>query len=877
MNKKLKVASSVAFGAIVMTLAACGPEEPQPGSSDTGTGSSSSSVVEDSSSSSSSAEVKLPVATGAYQFVDRSYEDRTEILGKLEKYAVDNALTGLPLYENGGYQIYNRRIVKGTENYVKNYGFSTLRDGYIREGMGITGETDGRYQNYYHNYTSEDPASLNAWNTDGSLIGDFAADSSTSYFGTKLNAEKDGYEWYGILSKDDHMLAVENGKVVPVANSGELHNTWRMHVRTGEEGRVTYRTASNIENRKAFDGTYVTLEDYITTFKMLLNGANRLYRGTEMASKTGKGTLAGMANYYQTTASLGVTGVNESPAAEAAFEKVGIKSGTDEAGDYLEFTFTTPINRFFAMYNINSNLYQPLPKAFIETVGVANINGYDSTKSTSPVDNTLSVGPYFIESWETDVLITYKRNDAWFERLDNPNLYRMGGIHTKVLAAVKSDENAAFNEFLLGHLDACSVPRDFLNQYATDPRTVKVPGDSVWKLNINSCTEELWEQLFGVDGTIAQTKMSDYWNVKPWMSNNNFIRGLFYSIDRGTYAKARGAQPSIDYFSSAYLSDPENGVSYSDTQAHKDALTDFWGDTVDTYGYSAALSQEAFKAAINDLLDEGAINSSTKEISIDIWWMAESQVTVDGAQLGGYISSAFNAAATSLGLPVRLVVNNYAPEESMDVYYEHLMVGQFDLGFGSISGNPLDPLNFMEVLKSSNTSGFTLNWGNDTSVLGEGDSSLVFEDERWTFDGLWDAADGGAILGEDGQSLEGASIEVTTAEVVDSTKVHIAGKVDAMSFDGLDIEPVAIFGTTNGDYTDYFEVHPGVGKASLSVAGIESCSWNDDGTFDIVMTDELAANAIEMGGFPLFGVDYDQTIKGVYCGLKSAYTRCPIA
>ena len=110
MNKKLKVASSVAFGAIVMTLAACGPEEPQPGSSDTGTGSSSSSVVEDSSSSSSSAEVKLPVATGAYQFVDRSYEDRTEILGKLEKYAVDNALTGLPLYENGGYQIYNRRI-----------------------------------------------------------------------------------------------------------------------------------------------------------------------------------------------------------------------------------------------------------------------------------------------------------------------------------------------------------------------------------------------------------------------------------------------------------------------------------------------------------------------------------------------------------------------------------------------------------------------------------------------------------------------------------------------------------------------------------------------------------------------------------------------
>ena len=39
-----------------------------------------------------------PAADGAIEYVDASYEARTEILGKLEGYAVDTGLTGLPLY-----------------------------------------------------------------------------------------------------------------------------------------------------------------------------------------------------------------------------------------------------------------------------------------------------------------------------------------------------------------------------------------------------------------------------------------------------------------------------------------------------------------------------------------------------------------------------------------------------------------------------------------------------------------------------------------------------------------------------------------------------------------------------------------------------------
>jgi len=72
-----------------------------------------------------------------------------------------------------------------------------------------------------------------------------------------------------------------------------------------------------------------------------------------------------------------------------------------------------------------------------------------------------------------------------------------------------------------------------------------------------------------------------------------------------------------------------------------------------------------------------------------------------------------------------------------------MMVGQFDIGFGSISGNALNPLNFMEVLKSDNSSGYTLNWGPDTDVVS---NELQYDGCSWSFDSLWQAADTGAYL-----------------------------------------------------------------------------------------------------------------------------------
>ena len=102
-----------------------------------------------------------------------------------------------------------------------------------------------------------------------------------------------------------------------------------------------------------------------------------------------------------------------------------------------------------------------------------------------------------------------------------------------------------------------------------------------------------------------------------------------------------------------------------------------------------------------------------------------------------------------------------------------MMKGQFDIGFGSISGNTYDPLNFLEVLKSDNSSGFTLNWGTDTNEVTD---KLIYDNKFWSFDALWTAADQGAYV-QDGANapLDFAPDCGVTADGFDDIAVEING------------------------------------------------------------------------------------------------------
>lgn len=755
MKKKGLLLASVLATAIM--LASCGQTTSV-------TVTSSEGGVSESLESSESSEYVAPtLATGAQSYVDADYAQKEEILGMLEGYAMKNYLAGMPLYDDGGLTMYNPRITKGTDTYIKNYGFSILRDGSITADL--SGETVDAYKRYLHSAESNDPQTIAALNSQDNQVSDLNSYISSGYYGTRLNSKKDGYEWYGVLTykKPAAVITGSDGTVTvkdyDELTSSETHSTWRYYVRTGEQGGVAFRSASSKSDRKAFDGRYATLDDYIYGWKALLNGANNYYRGSEFASQTGSSAIVGVSDYFKVTQQAAGTNptdaaklaAEETDAAKAAWDKVGIKGGKDSTGDYIDITWGAPMTRFYAMYHTTDSSYAPVPKDFFKLVGASAYETSSNDGSNSIIDNTLSFGPYYLDTWDAGQTITFKKNDKWWEVKENSSLYTIPGVHIAILTAAQTDDNAVFNEFLHDKLDSARIPTAFVNQYKSDPRTVSVPGSTTWKLNMNTTTQEQWNALFGTNGSIQKGTDNAY-KVKPWMSNKNFLNGLYFSIDRNTYANNFGRNPALEYFGNGYQINPEIGLAYNDTVEHKKNMEDFWGDTISTGGYDLNLSEEFFTDAISELEAASSMPRDGK-LTIDIWWQTQAQAKTEGDPLAKYIQDAFNAASKAAGKTYTLTVNNSAGAVWSDVYYKHLMVGDFDLGFGSISGSALNPLNFMEVLKSDNSSGFTLNWGPDTSEVKTGKDALEYDNKFWSFDSLWNAADHGTLIGTDGKSL----------------------------------------------------------------------------------------------------------------------------
>ena len=743
------------LSASLLTLAACGGTPAA--SSEQSSEPSASIPSQDSSipSQESSEEPKAEAANGAFSYVYEDYAERTKILAALEKYAVETRLTGLTLFGDGGYIMYNPVVVKGSNNYINGYGFGILPEG---ELVGdLAGETNPKYARYLHTYETDDPGKINYMNDTTSVVGDLQPYVSASYFDTQMNETKDGYDWVGDFSLSDRPIAVDPDEY-------NLAKTYKFPVKVGSQ--LKYSTTS--EKKAAWNNREVQLEDYITPYKIYYTKAYAMARGNE--NLDGAGSIAGSRAYYEASSA----GFNAD-----AWKNIGIKAYVDPADgkSYLEFTFNTPCNRFYAMYYLNNSMFAPVPAEFIEEIGGGDFatgvaNWGVATDDESIVDHWLCTGPYQFERWDTGDQIIFQKNPNYADR----GRYKIQGIHVNILAAAKEDNEAAFKEFLANKLHSAGIPSTQLEDYRNDPRTVMTSDSSTYKINMNVCDQETWDKLFPGGG----------WKCEPAMSNSDFTAGLSYALDRKTFADTYGRTPSGNYFGNGYMSDPENGIVYNDTQEHKDAVASILEGT-DGYGFSLEKAKASFVAASETLIEEGVYNPG-ETIEIEIAWQTEAQADTQGATVKTMLESAFNTEEN----PLTLNVVSWVGADWTDVYYEKMMVGKYDLGFGSVSGNPLNPLNFLEVLKSDNSSGFTLNWGVDTSVPSE---DLVYDGKYWSFDALWTAADRGAYV-EDGEiaPLFYTDIDNATVTMNQDGSATFSTKVREMLVqDGDEIAALGIF------------------------------------------------------------------------------------
>ena len=670
----------------------------------------------------------VPVADGLISYSSATNDEMTDMLGIVETYAVRNGITGLSLFEDGNYQMYNPRVTLGTENYIVGYGFGTLAEGSITEDLEYESNPD--WKRYYHALNAADPGTLNVTNEQGSEVSDLYNYIRSNFYTNFMNETKDGYDWVP-------ELAMEKPVAVNDDNGDGAATKWRFQVRTGAEG-LKYTTGSSIESRAAFNNRDVALEDYETGFKLLLTQQNQLFRGGENANNTTGGAIVGVKEFYDGTAN----GFSQD-----LWDKVGIKTYEEDGKSYFEVEYTQEYTEFYAMYYINliGESALVVPQDFLDLVTVQNYLGFNNDATETPADNSLSLGAYYVEAYNQDQEIVYKKNPNYVYA---DTKYSIEGVHIKIFPAMAEDNTASINEFLAGHTDAAGIPQTMLDEYRNDPRTRTTLGSSVFKLNMNALNSEDWEALFGENGTVTQTAKADYWEVEPALGNSHFIKAMQYSIDRLTFANARGSIPSVDFLSSNYMSDPENGISYSTTDAHKKAVAPLLEET-DGNGYSLELAREYFKVALSELESEGAYAPGTDGnptvIHLEFAWMYPQHEENYHNEIKAFLETAFNDESVSGG-KYQLSVDFWVGNDWQEVYNLKMQIGQFDVGFGSISGGTLTPLKHMNILSSNQTisGGFTLNWGTDTN---DPDAyPIVYKGERYSYDAFYLAANSQAIV-----------------------------------------------------------------------------------------------------------------------------------
>ena len=729
-----------------------------------------------------------PAADGGYNFSANS-DKKSEVLGELEAYAMKNYLTGITLFENGGYVRKASRVHYGANDYVTGYGFGLLTEGYLDltdpEQPDVT-----KYQSYLQSAQSSDPGNISGWNATGSQVGDLYGYITSSFWGTKLNAAKNGYEWYPVLAAEDCPDPIP----VDPKPGVSIHNKYRVYVKTGhtpdgpsgEKYALYYRQVNGGDydtDPTKFNNRPVELEDYITTFKLLLTKSAGLTRGAELATDTSYG-LKGAYSYFLKTDKSTDSQAQKWWDDMTESGQLGIVAGSDSRGDYIDFEFLNPIDQFTAKYTLSSSLYSPLPQAYLEKIGGGSwikggeVFGTGSKSETTGeiLKNVLCVGPYYLEDWITDQEIVFKRNDNWFEYVNTKDTskprYRIDGVHYLIVTAAQTRDDAIYDQFNAGLLDQTGIPASRISDRTGEDKPTK--GDATFKLNVNACTQERWNELFWSTKYPDVKKPTQYRNVHPWMSNKNFLDGLFWSINRNEFAEKKGSTPSYNYFADAYMDDPIAGHSYNASTAHQKAEDAFDPMLRESGGYSPGKSTSSFVAAILELEADGKITRGSAinptKLAIQIEWMYSNDETTYGEDIAKYFVKGFDRTEPKGVLAGYILdIKHHAGSQWEQVYNDHLMVGDFDLGFGAISGNTLNPLNFMEVLKSDNSSGFTLNWGADTAKVDQ-DDPIVFEvqegeqmiQKEWSFDSAWAVADHGAVT-KDGEPVDSVKTGYTTA------------------------------------------------------------------------------------------------------------------
>jgi ABC-type oligopeptide transport system substrate-binding subunit len=675
--------------------------------------------------------------TGFYNYKFANTEIRHTFMAAAEKYLLNNMYAGVPLFANGSFALYSWRLQLPGEEYVPVMGYGNAFGSMSADDSAVFMQ-DGEYGNAgeytYRTTISINPVTFNQWLADDASTSDIIDQFSDSLYSYVFNADKSGYEVVPSMAAANP-VPVESR----ITDTGkEVANKWQIQLKDGLTW--TYHADTDLTNLPA-GHEVLDMNDFMATFQHAVD--EEWFRAISGGGDflTSSQEIKGMADY--------VDGLIE-------WEEVGITLVDDLT---IEFDFVNEMSDWNVRYWLSSTTMTPINMELYFELG-------DDTYATSET-TTAYHGAYKLDYYEADKVLEYSKNPNFH----SPELY----FYTGYSYAIIETSEVRFQEFMAGKLEGVALPSTEYESYKNYPGIRQIPGATTFRIMINGLeTVEAQREAFP-DGA---------WEPEPILANQDFKMAMFHALDRQKLAEEvlKTSTTNMYLFSNAYLVDAELGIPYRQTAQGQ---TVGEGLSPSTHGFNFDAAQAYFKLATAALVADGTLAAGTAEaptvIEVDfhIFSGSESQEL-----MGAYIEQAFEDAFVDdvNNIEFDLVVK---AKDFPGIYYDYMMIGEFDLSIGGISGSTLDAASFLDTYSSDNRSGFTLNWGIDTSVaeieVNYADKDGVVHKEIWSFDAIVSALNGEIFLSEgaeaDAPKIEGLTHTPTTLEF-DVTKFDTGEYVD---------------------------------------------------------------------------------------------------
>jgi len=623
-----------------------------------------------------------------------STELRNTFFAAAEKYLLDTMYGGVPVFANAGFNLYSARVQLPVEEYVPVMGFGTLfgtmsmDDSTVVMDNNSLGEV-GKYT--FRSALAQNPTTFNQWIYDDSTSSDVITLFLDAPYVYKFNEAKTGYAL--VPSMAASLPQPVGGRTTDTGIV--LSNKWRMTIREGLEW--AYHKDTDTSKLPA-GHEKIDANDFYNTYKLALE--KKWFRA-----------ISGGGDFL--AKSQAIKGAKDFVDGKITdFNQVGIKKIDDYT---IEFEFVDEQAEWNVRYWLGSFVMGPI-----------NIELYNIVKDeygTSP-EKTAYNGVFKMDYYQPDSIIRYSKNEKFHDKDE----YFYTGYTYRII----EDADSRFLEFINGKLDVASLPTSKYEQFKNFPGLKRVPGTTTFRLMINGTGS--------VDGQKAVFEDSTYVPV-PLLANLNFKKAMYYVIDRKYLAEdvLKTSQAQMYHFTDAYLVDAAGGVPFRNTPEGIAVGEDF---SPDTHGYNADAAAAYWRLAIDELVAQGVYkNGDTIEIELRIFSGSEAQEL-----FGNYIKETFENTFKDTQRNIKVQIN-VVPTAFPNIYYDFMMVGEFDLAIGGISGSTLDAASFLEVYNSDNRGGFTLNWGIDTSqpeievtykLTPESDPIT----ELWSFDAIVSALNG---------------------------------------------------------------------------------------------------------------------------------------